>query len=257
VVNAWYHGVVFQVKKRFSHGFYLDAHLTVSKATDNGVVPAALGTFSGSSVPVDPFDLRREQALSDLDVRRRFVFQGYWELPGNDRQSAAAKVFLRGWKLSAIAQVRDANPRTALVTGAPLCGVNGGLTCGSVDGFGFPAVTYRAPHLGRNSFYGDRSGRASLDLRLARHFSLGEGKRLEFAADAFNLFNRTHFSSFNPLAFDFTRPGATAATTGLLCPVQPGISGCLFPRPAFLDPERSGTRILAARQWQLGLRLFF
>ncbi|MGH9812039.1 MAG: hypothetical protein ACRD4T_02785, partial [Candidatus Acidiferrales bacterium] len=257
VVNAWYHGVVIELKKRFSRGFYVDAHLTVSKATDNGVVPAALGTFSGSSVPADPFDLRREHALSDLDTRRRFVFQAYWELPWTKEQSPAGKVFLQGWKLGAIGQFRDATPRTAQVIGAPVCAVNGGLTCGSVDGFGFPAVIYRAPQLGRNTFYGRRSGRATVDLRVARSFSLGEGKRLEFAADAFNLFNRTHFTSFNALAFDFVQPGATAATTGLACPMQPGINGCLFPRPDFLDPERSGTRILGARQLQLSLRFFF
>ena len=257
VVNASYHGLVLELKKRFSRGFFIESHLTVSKATDNGVVPAALGTFSGSSVPVDPFDLRREHALSDLDTRRRFVFQAYWELPWTKLQSPAGKVFLQGWKLSAIGQFRDANPRTAQVVGAPACAVNGGLTCGSVDGFGFPAVTYRAPHLGRNLFYGQRSGRATVDLRVARSLSLGEGKRLEVAADAFNLFNRTHFTSFNSLAFDFVQPGGTAVTTGLLCPAQPGISGCLFPRPNFLDPERSGTRILGARQLQFSLRFFF
>jgi hypothetical protein len=257
VVNAWYHGLVVELKKRFRHGFFLNSHLTVAKATDNGVVPAALGTFSGSSVPVDPFDLRREHALSDLDVRRRFVFQGYWELPWTSSDSPAGKIFLQGWKLSAIGQVRDGNPRAALVTGAPACAVNGGLTCGSVDGFGFPAVTYRAPHFGRNLFQGPRSGRATLDLRVGRTFAVGDGKRLEFAADAFNLFNRTHFTAFNTLAFDFVRPGATAATTGLLCPAQPGINGCLFPRPDFLEPERSGTRILGARQWQLSVRFFF
>ncbi len=260
VVNAWYHGVVLEVKKRFGHGFYVDAHLTVSQATDNGVVPAALGTFSGSSVPVDPFDLRREHALSDLDTRRRLVFQAYWELPWTKLQSPAGKVFLQGWKLSAIGQFRDATPRTAQVVGAPgppTCTVNGGLSCGSIDGFGFPAVTYRAPHLGRNTFYGRRSGRATVDLRVARSLSLGEGKRLEFAADAFNLFNRTHFTGFNTLAFDFVLPGATATTTGLACPAQPGLNGCLFPRPDFLEPERSGTRILGARQMQFSLRFFF
>ena len=257
VVNAWYHGVVVELKKRFSRGFYVDAHLTVSKATDNGVVPAALGTFSGSSVPVDPFDLRREHALSDLDARRRFVFHAYWELPWSKPQSPAGKVFLNGWRLSAIGQFRDVTPRTAQVIGAPVCAVNGGLTCGSVDGFGFPAVIYRAPHLGRNTFFGRRSGRATVDLRVGRSFSLGEGKRLEFAADAFNLFNRTHFTAFNTLAFDFVQPGATAATSGLSCPVQPGINGCLFPRPDFLEPERAGTRILGARQLQFSLRFFF
>ncbi|MBI2956485.1 MAG: TonB-dependent receptor [Acidobacteria bacterium] len=261
VVNASYHAIVLELKKRFSRGLQLNAHFTLAKATDNGVLPAALGTFSSSLVPVDPFDLEREHALSDLDVRRRFVLYAHWELPRWELESRAARALAHGWKLSAIGQARDANPVSALVVGLPdICrtmGVNGGLTCGSADPFGLPASTYRAPHLGRNVFRGARSGRATLDLRLTREFPLAEGKRLEFSWDAFNLANRTHFTSFNTQAFEFVRPGATGTRSGLACPGTAGVDGCLFPLDDFLQPERSGTRILGARQMQFSLRFFF
>lgn len=256
-VNAWYHGLVLEVKKRFSHGFQLDSHLTISKATDNGVLPGAVGTFSSTLVPVDPFDLKREYALSDLDLRRRFVVSAYWELPWKTLKSPAGKILANHWKLSTIWQIRDGNPQTALVLGSPACAVNGGLTCGSIDPFGFPAFIYRAPHLGRNLFHGRRSGRATVDLRVGREFPLGEERRLEFFWEAFNLSNRTHFTGFNTLAFEFVPPGTTGTTTRPVCPASPGSNGCLFPLPDFLEPERSGTRLLGARQMQFGFRLVF
>jgi hypothetical protein len=37
----------------------------------------------------------------------------------------------------------------------------------------------------------------SFDLRLARHFPIGEGRRLELTADGFNLLNRTNFKNIN------------------------------------------------------------
>lgn len=256
-VNAWYHALVLEVQKRLSHGFQLRAHLTVAKATDNGVLPGALGTFSGTLIPVNPFDLGREHALSDLDVRRRFVLHAYWELPWKNSRSQLGRALADDWTLSTIGQVRDGNPLSAFDFGSPACSVNGGLTCGSADPFGVPAFTHRAPHLGRNIFYGERSGLATVDLRLGRNIPLGEDRRLELFWEAFNLFNRTHFTSHNSRAFEFVRPGASGATTGLPCEAEAGIAGCLFPLPGFLEPELSGTRLVGARQMQLGVRLIF
>jgi hypothetical protein len=259
VLNSWYHGLVLEVRKRFSHGLQLDSHLTIAKATDNGVLPAADGTFSGTLVPLDPFNFRGEYSLSDLDVRRRFVFSAYWELPWKHLASPAGKALADGWQISAIAQVRDGNPETPLVTGSPACpgAISGGLTCGSADTFGLPAFTYRAPQLGRNTFYGPRSGRATLDLRVGRAFALDESRRIEVFWEAFNLFNRTHFTEFNTLAFEFTRPGAAGLQTGLSCPAGTGTNGCLFPLADFLEPQLSGTRLLGAREMQLGVRFSF
>ncbi|HKZ51789.1 MAG TPA: TonB-dependent receptor, partial [Candidatus Acidoferrales bacterium] len=257
VINSWYHALVLEARKRFRHGLQLSTHFTVAKATDNGVLPAAIGTFSSTIVPVDPFNLRREHALSDLDVRRRFVFSAYWELPWKKLTSPTGQLLFSNWKLSAVGQVRDGMPMKAEVIGAPVCAVNGGLTCGSADRFGFPAFIYEAPHIGRNIFQGRRSGRATVDVRVARDFPLDEGRRLEFFWEAFNLLNRTHFTGFNSLAFEFVRPGSAGATTGLTCPASATANGCLFPLPGFLEPERSSTTILGSRQMQFGARFFF
>ena len=55
--------------------------------------------------------------------------------------------------------------------------------------------TDRPPLAGRNT--GRGPGFATLDLRVARRFVLGEGRSLELTAESFDLLNRLDFASVN------------------------------------------------------------
>ena len=69
--NSIYHSLQARAEKRFSRGFTFLASYTFSKSIDDSSgVPAS--TASTNS-PQNSFDLRAERALSEFDVRHRFV----------------------------------------------------------------------------------------------------------------------------------------------------------------------------------------
>ena len=77
--NSIYHSLQARAEKRFSRGFTFLASYTFSKSIDDssGVPSSAASTNS----PQNSFDLRAERALSEFDVRHRFVASFVYELP--------------------------------------------------------------------------------------------------------------------------------------------------------------------------------
>ncbi|MGC2210540.1 MAG: hypothetical protein WA532_10560 [Candidatus Korobacteraceae bacterium] len=140
-------------------------------------------------------------------------------------------------------QLSSGKPFSDNVSGdAPLPAITNNASCAGCYGFmGSGGATY-LPLLGRNSF---RLGNFyNTDLRLARHFNLGEaGRDLEFLAEAFNLFNHTNIT-------DRTRTLYTAydSTTG---------SPELQYDSNFNTPTADSNTIFGERQVQLALRLHF
>ena len=105
-------------------------------------------------------DLSLDYALSDRDIRHKFNFFGYFEVPG-------------GVQLNARVQARGAQP----ITPSP-----------------------RVPNgvdQGRNSLRKDNEY-FSLDWRLSRPFQLGEGMELTPTVEMFNTFNNAN--NINPLS---------------------------------------------------------
>ena len=73
VINSWYNAGVLTIRKPMSHGLELLMNYTYSRSIDDGAVAGTNGTFFGTDPPVDPLNQRRENSLSDLDQRHRFV----------------------------------------------------------------------------------------------------------------------------------------------------------------------------------------
>jgi len=76
------------------------ADYTFSKSQDNGQVPGQFGTFYGTDYPVNPFNLRAENSLSDLNQTHHFGSAVVWT-PSYFR-GAGSKLergFLDGWIL--------------------------------------------------------------------------------------------------------------------------------------------------------------
>src|SRR5256885_17154768 len=107
-INSWYSGRVATVPRRISRGFSLDANFTWSQARDTGEVAGVNGTFAGTVSPLNPYDLRAEAGLSQIDIRRRLTINSYWEMPfANWTQNAALKHIIGGWKASSVWRVQD------------------------------------------------------------------------------------------------------------------------------------------------------
>jgi len=226
VINSWYNGFVLQAKQRFSHGIQLQAALTISKAQDNG---QSLITFSASNQPQNPFNLRQDYALSDLDQRKRFTMTALWQPPFSRIGSKPLRRAFDGFQVSGILMLADGRPYSGFTSGNPTpAGILGGLL--GVGG------SSRLPWTGRNIY--TYPGAATLDLRLAREIKFSERFRWQLLAEAFNVFNRVNI---------------TGITT-----TQYNVRGAvLFPRTDFRVVSATGTNLMRERQCQLGTRFTF
>jgi Carboxypeptidase regulatory-like domain/TonB-dependent Receptor Plug Domain len=262
IVNAWYNALVIRLRRRAAHGFSFDANFTLSKAMDDGQVPGPSGTFFGTDNPLNPYDIKAEYGLSDLDVRRRFVMNFYWAAPFEHwTRSRGGRAFLGGWKVSGILRAQDTPPVTALVSlpstfftsggGGCLTG-DGGLTCGTIAGTG-ARTGGRVPFLQRNAQFNIPGGLVAADLRITREFALNEHSSFEVIAEGFNLFNRTNTFSVNTTAYSWEPPNAGSCQL----PGATNFNGCLVPNAQFLAPTSTGNTLYTARQWQFGARFRF
>lgn len=158
--NSVYHGLILQLTQRAGQYLSLHANYTFSKTLDDGTFTTFVST------PQDLYNRSLERALSNQDVRHRFI--------ANFVADAPHKTFLRDFELSGIVTLQSPRPFTLFV--------------------GFDAnndtnpVTDRVGQSARNSYLGDSL--YSTDVRLSRTFKFRERLRLAITADAFNLFNR-------------------------------------------------------------------
>ena len=160
--NSVYHGMTLQASERYGKYVRFQANYTFSKTLDDGTFTTFVST------PQDLYDRAAERALSNQDVRHRFIANFTADGPSN--------TFARNFELSGIVTVQSPRPFTLFV--------------------GFDAngdtnpVTDRVGYAPRNTYEGDNL--RSVDMRLSRYFHMTERLRLDLAVDAFNLFNRAN-----------------------------------------------------------------
>jgi hypothetical protein len=211
-----YYGSFFlQLQRRMSKGLSLQFSYTFAKSLMRDGMD-----FNNQ------FDFSNTHAPSLLDQRHRVTLAAIYD-PRLDQfaGSSATRALLSNWRLSTVMEFSSGRPYAGLLspactttqgnnflvptnnvdlTQSPNCGVesNGVLvgndnlndtafnedtanTAGGINGAG------PTPGIGLNSFYGPWLER--IDLGIGRSFSLGEGKNLEFQAQAFNLFNHPNY----------------------------------------------------------------
>jgi outer membrane receptor protein involved in Fe transport len=246
-VNSSYHGVTTKLERRFTAGVSFLGVYTFGRALDMQTsVDLCDGctNSSGAGAVVDSRNRRLNYGLSDSHMAHRFVLSGLWEFPfgkGKKRLAGGAGAAIAGgWALSGITTLSSGVPSTLNLnfdnantgnTNWPNRIAGGKLDDPSVSrwfdtsAFVFPAQ-YVQGNAGRNIILGP--GTVSTDISLQRAFRLPvrEGSRLEFRAEAFNLFNSPQLG----------QPGVTLGNAGF------GVIGGTS-RPS--------------RQVQLGLKLLF
>jgi hypothetical protein len=237
-VSSSYQGLSTRLEKRFSKGLSFLASYTFGKSLDtltNVDLCDGCVNSSGSGSIQDMNNRKANRGPSDHNVPQRFVFSGGWELP-----FAPGNVIARGWAVSGILSLSSGLPFTLNLPfdNAGTGNINwpnrvrdGRLDSRSIDrwfetdAFVFPQQ-FTFGNAGRNYLTGP--GTKTVDISLQRNFKLpiNDGSRLEFRAEAFNLFNTPQFGI----------PGAT-----LQNPTFGVIGGTASPN----------------RQMQFGLRLLF
>jgi len=198
-----YHALQLTLNKRFSKGYSVLANYTWARSIDNGSVDA----FGGAQ---DHRNWSPEKALSDFDLRHRFVASFLWEIPGP--RSGAARWLLGGWQFNGIFTASAGRP-FSVTSGTDRAFTGAGTHRPNLVGDPFldtnrsreelinryfnPAAFALPPagtfgNAGRNILTGP--GSYNLDSSLFRMFPVREGMKLQFRAEFFNTFNHANLS---------------------------------------------------------------
>jgi len=214
--NSFYHGVSFELQRRFTARGFLRAAYTLSKLIDDGIV--------NTSSPLVVGDFGRERSRSLLDARHRFALSGTYQFP-----AALGRIDLAGtlnvssstpFNLGANGNDRnldDVNNDRPNFSGD--LGAIGWRRPGSpldtalAAAFSLPTIGTTG-NLPRNA--GRGPGQYTLNVRLSRIFQFGEHRRLTPQVEVFNPLNSTVFSfgaefvDFAPSSLsDFLAPART------------------------------------------------
>jgi hypothetical protein len=196
----YYNSFFAQVQRRMARGFSLQASYTFAKSI----------MLDGMDFN-NQFDFSNTHAPSLLDQRHRLTVAAVYD-PHLERLTGpgTTHTLLSGWKLSSVMEFSSGRPYAGLLSPACTTPANTGSpsslncqpfgndnlndtafnqdtanTAGGINGAG------PSPGIGLNSYYGPWLER--IDVGLGRSFELGEGKELEFQAQAFNLFNHPNY----------------------------------------------------------------
>ncbi len=235
-VDSVYHALVLQANRRLTNGLQFQASYTRSRAIDTGQSSV---TFTSTNGPTDPFAINLDRGRTNFDTPHRFVASAVYSPKGFGLdESAVGRAIFGGWTIAPIVTAQSGRPYSAdvSVTNRPiLTALNSSIT-GSGGG------SYFLP-FGRNSFRQPKI--VNVDARLSRRFNLGETRNIEFLAEAFNLFNRTHVTSVNTTAFR------------LVSAVPGGPGTILNPDATFGTDAATGNSIFRERQVQFAVRFEF
>jgi hypothetical protein len=245
IIDSQYIAGITTVKKQFSHGFELLGNYTLSKATDDGQVQGAFGTFSGSSDAVlDPYNINGEQGYSDYDQRQRLIISTLYA-PTFKVDNPALGYLINGFGISGILTLASPMPVNGLVNsstapsitvgGIKYTGIDGGVTGGESLNAGTTAG--RIPFVSKN-FYRGKTQVRDVDFRITRDFRFTERMKLQVIGEAFNVFNHTNVNGVTTTAYSYS-----------------GLN--LLPQTSFLAPSSTSSILGGARQLQVSGKFFF
>ena len=216
-----YNGLNVQLQRQMRNGYSFAVNYTWSKALDY-VSDPGLGDFSNVGTPLytgtmDEQNLRLDYGPSDFDVRHKLSAYGTWILP-NHFSNPFLRSAVGGWQFNGIVTLQSGRPFSVICTNVVTCDYNGdgvGYDRPNIPAFGntltglsrsdyingiFTPADFPNPNagtslgkdgtLGRNTFRGP--GYANVDASLFKTFTLPHETKLEFRAEAFNLFNRVN-----------------------------------------------------------------
>jgi hypothetical protein len=285
--NSWYNALVFEIRKRFSDGLDFQSSYTFSRTIDTTQASTFFSDSNSSTVSAlpEPPGLNYNKGLSDFHAKHNWVVNFTWELPFAKNLKGAAGALFDGWSIIGIGQMRSGNPLTVFVSSnrsqskwAPSNAATLGpdrpslapgytyesAVLGEPDQYFDPKAFQLQPsgtlgNTGRNAFVGPNLRTFDLaGVKNIRWSKLGEGTRIQFRFEAFNLFNRANFGvpglqvfAGQPFGNNDPRPD----TVNLEPPLTPTSS----PRPAtpLSSFGRIRTTVTSARQIQFGLRISF
>ncbi len=178
-----YDGVTLDFQKRLSNNWQGRIAWTHSMVKDDRPDATAVVPFSSGDDgkhASDPLNLEKDYTYGDTDVRDRVVLSGLWQLDSYAQgiQNNVLHALVSGWTISGIVSYQSGQPYSAVVNS-------------DLDNDGNPSNDL-APGTKRNQFR--LPCQVSFDPRLTRDIGLFSTARLQFIAEAFNVFNRSNIN---------------------------------------------------------------
>jgi hypothetical protein len=220
--DSTYHALQAALSRHFSNGLGFLASYWYSKSLDDvssfnlsGSAPTLVA--GENDLAQNPYNLAAEHGPSLFDARQRLSLSANYELPRWRQAPKAAAVLLNGWQINAIGSFSSGTPFTVYDS----ANVSEQGSAPEISGFyssrpNLISDPNAGPHTpdqwvsrsafqrldpttqagqfgneGRNVVRGPRL--ANVDLSLMKNFSLGEARRLQFRAEAFNIANHANF----------------------------------------------------------------
>lgn len=231
--SSIYHGLAVHVSKRVSYHFEFHASYTLSKVIDDNPEPIAVDPGPSDNLLLsDATNPRADRGSGVNDQRHRFALSGVWELRYADRLPRTACAILGGWQLSGIFTAQSGLPYSGML--------NFDLNNDGNNN------NDRMPGLGRNTFR--LPGSVSLDPRVTKNLPIRENVRLQFIAEAFNVFNHGNITAVRTTQFSQSTSPAICGIAGAPCLVPQNLGLFAFGTPT----ATSGPRIV-----QIAAKLVF
>jgi Carboxypeptidase regulatory-like domain len=223
-----YNALYLKIERRFANGFSVLGSYTWSKLMDN--IPASETGFPGGVYQDETFNgggggiqnwynLKGERSLATYNTTQVLAINGIWELPfgkgkqlfSNDNQ--VVNYVAGGWQLNGIVSVHSGSPLEVYMASNTLFN-NGGTQRANWNGqdpiLPGPTVKKLNGYFNLNDFsapasftYGNSPrtlgvltspGLANVDLSGIKNIPIRDNWKVQFRAEAFNLFNHPQFA---------------------------------------------------------------
>jgi len=271
IANTWYNSMAVTVRRPYANGLEVLLNYTWAKATDDGQVQGANGTFYGGDTPSDPNNIRFDNGKSDINVTNRMTLSFVYQ-PQIMKDNKWVKNILDDFKFSGAEIASGGEPiflgesgtiyagNTSSSSYADLSGIFGGAMSSSSGS----ATSGRPPQIGRNSI--NMPGFNDFDLRVSRNIPIHEKIYMQFAADAFNLLNHQIVTGVQSTYTTYLAQGKTGGSyvcNAFSAPTGSTAQGCFVPYTGTgltqfgATSSTSSSNLYTARQLQVSAKLFF
>ncbi len=226
--QSFYNSLQLSTVKRFSSGLRAQLSYTWSRSVDDASGINSQDFDNSVQYGMDWYDRKMDRGLSSFHAKSILAFNWTYDLPLARSLTGLAGALLKGWQVNNITTVQSGHPFTVRVgfnrsgnlntTSFSMherpnvkAGFSNNPVLGGPDRYWdinafelppaypcFPGDTVVPPrcgergNLGRNTLIGP--GLVAVDLSLVKSFRLGEGRDLQFRAEAFNLPNQPNFA---------------------------------------------------------------